>query len=313
MKLVIEATPHELLEMGVRTAEELHSKILKSVTSQGLPAVVEAPPSNEFKKLYEEAMVASNEAGYAGLDAASTIRALATDLAAVNSKLGEVVVSRTDAEVVAQTEELAKMLLSWRWGTVLDDPSLQLRHTANPKGQQSWQAACDIQALLSGTDVHSAVAAVDGDDAATIDPQHADHGSDPEPDGGHDQAHAADQVAVDEQHQHAQPVAAQTTAPVHEDDRSQQAAGGSTFRVGAVGRRVNSGRTVKPADAPTHQPPAASPDPQASARPQGQPRALPAEQQAQPAQRTNIAGADPLANVGRARAGSGLVRRVGAR
>lgn len=309
MKLVIEATPHELLEMGVRTAEELHSKILKSVTSQGLPAVVEVPPSNEFKKLYEEAMDASNEAGYAGLDAASTIRALAADLKALNAKLGEVGVSRTDAEVVAQTEELAKMLLSWRWGTVPDDPNVQLRHTANPKGQQSWQAACEIQDLLSGTDVHSAVAEVDGDDAADIDPQHGDHGHDPEHDDGHDQAHVADQVAMDEQHQ------AQATTPVQEDERTQQAAGGATLRVAAGARRVNSVRSVKPVDAPAHQPPAAAQAPQATARPQGQPRALPTEKQAQAqtVQRTN-AGADVLATVGRESTGSGFVRRrVGAR
>lgn len=70
-------------------------------------------------------------------------------------------VFRTEQEIVEQTEELAKFLMMWRWGLVPESPSIILRHTLSSKARASWNAACDIQELLTGTDVENAVIEVD--------------------------------------------------------------------------------------------------------------------------------------------------------
>lgn len=68
---------------------------------------------------------------------------------------------RTDAEIVEQTEILARYLLSWKWGLHPESPDAQLRNSQNTKAQKAWNAACEIQDLLTATDVENAVAEVD--------------------------------------------------------------------------------------------------------------------------------------------------------
>ena len=73
---------------------------------------------------------------------------------------------RTDAEIVEQTEILARYLLSWKWGLQPESPDIQLRNCQNTKAQKAWNAACEIQDLLTATDVENAVAEVDDARAA---------------------------------------------------------------------------------------------------------------------------------------------------
>ena len=68
---------------------------------------------------------------------------------------------RTDAEIVEQTEILARYLLSWKWGLHPESPDAQLRNSQNTKARKAWNAACEIQDLLTATDVENAVAEVD--------------------------------------------------------------------------------------------------------------------------------------------------------
>lgn len=68
---------------------------------------------------------------------------------------------RTDAEIVEQTEILARYLLSWKWGLHPESPDAQLRNSQSTKAQKAWNAACEIQDLLTATDVENAVAEVD--------------------------------------------------------------------------------------------------------------------------------------------------------
>lgn len=70
---------------------------------------------------------------------------------------------RTDAEIVEQTEILARYLLSWKWGLHPESPDAQLRNSQNTKAQKAWNAACEIQDLLTATDVENAVAEVEDD------------------------------------------------------------------------------------------------------------------------------------------------------
>ena len=73
---------------------------------------------------------------------------------------------RTDAEIVEQTEALAKYLLDWKWGQEPEFPDLQMRHSTNHKAQVCWKAACEIQELITDTDVENAVSEVDAAMAA---------------------------------------------------------------------------------------------------------------------------------------------------
>ena len=68
---------------------------------------------------------------------------------------------RSDAEIVAQTEELTKYLLKWKWGLDPESSGAHLRNSQSTKAQAAWNAACDIQELLTATDVESAVSEVD--------------------------------------------------------------------------------------------------------------------------------------------------------
>lgn len=76
--------------------------------------------------------------------------------------------SRSEQEIVDQTEGLAKFLLSWKWGQEPESPSITMRDTINTKARICWQAACHIQDLLTGTDVENAVA--EADDGAAPQP-----------------------------------------------------------------------------------------------------------------------------------------------
>ena len=73
---------------------------------------------------------------------------------------------RTDAEIVAQTEELARYLLSWGFNHehVLGAPAT--RNSEHPFALRAWDAACHIQDLLTQTDVWNAVAELDDAQAA---------------------------------------------------------------------------------------------------------------------------------------------------
>lgn len=75
-------------------------------------------------------------------------------------------VGRSDAEIASQTEELARYLLSWRWGQEPEQPDTQMRSSKNPRAQKSWQAACEIQELITATDAENAAVEVDAAIAA---------------------------------------------------------------------------------------------------------------------------------------------------
>jgi hypothetical protein len=63
--------------------------------------------------------------------------------------------ARTAEQIVAQTEELAAALNTWRWGGRLESGTY--RTTPNPKAQWCWQMACKAQELLTATDPENAV------------------------------------------------------------------------------------------------------------------------------------------------------------
>ena len=71
------------------------------------------------------------------------------------------VMSRTESEIVDQTEQLAAFLMAWRWGQEPEDAGLTFRNSENTKAQGCWQIACQIQDMLTSTDVENAVANVD--------------------------------------------------------------------------------------------------------------------------------------------------------
>ncbi len=73
---------------------------------------------------------------------------------------------RTEAEIVKQTEELAKYLLRWKWGLEPESPEAELRNSGNLKAQVCWNAACEIQELITDTDVENAVSELDAAMAA---------------------------------------------------------------------------------------------------------------------------------------------------
>lgn len=246
MKIVIEASPQELLELGVSTDAEMRTKVLRSITQQAAHDVANPAPAggqgaqDDYRKWYEEAMAASNEAGYAGMDAASTINALSDELRVVSDELARAkqqgaASTRTDAEIVEQTEELAAKLMSWRWGQQPEFAGMEFRNSDNTKAQGCWTAACKIQELITGTDVENAVAEVDG-----VNPDF-DQDDDAAHDDGQAQAHVAEHaVAAQEVASHEAPKA----APTHEQV---QAAGAP--RVSAGGRRIATVRQVGSSDA----------------------------------------------------------------
>lgn len=64
---------------------------------------------------------------------------------------------RSDQEIVDQTEELARVLMSWAHGRT-PSPGVLMRSTIDPRGQSCWAMACKIQDLLTATDVGNALA-----------------------------------------------------------------------------------------------------------------------------------------------------------
>lgn len=68
---------------------------------------------------------------------------------------------RTDAEIVEQTEELARYLLSWGFNHEPADSSTPMRDSTHPFAERSWKAACHIQEMLTMTDVENALAELD--------------------------------------------------------------------------------------------------------------------------------------------------------
>lgn len=67
---------------------------------------------------------------------------------------------RTDAEIIAQTENLAAKLLDWRWDGILESGSF--RDSKNPRAASCWAMACSAQELLTDTDPENAAAEIDG-------------------------------------------------------------------------------------------------------------------------------------------------------
>lgn len=154
MKIVIEASPQELLELGVSTDAEMRTKVLRSITQQAAHDVANPAPAggqgaqDDYRKLYEEAMAASSEAGYAGMDAATVINVMADELRVVSDELARAkqqapASTRTDAEIVEQTEELAAKLMSWRWGQQPEFAGMEFRNSDNTKAQGCWTVDAD--------------------------------------------------------------------------------------------------------------------------------------------------------------------------
>lgn len=67
--------------------------------------------------------------------------------------------SRTDAEIVAQTEELAAFLANEFFDSTLTSGTY--REATAIKARQCWDAACHIQEMLTATDPENAVAELD--------------------------------------------------------------------------------------------------------------------------------------------------------
>lgn len=170
MKIVIEASPQELLELGVSSDAEMRTKVLRSITQQAAHDVANPEPAggqlaqDDYRKWYEDAMAACNEAGYAGIDVATVVRVLAHELRVAKQAQTPM---RTNEEIVEQTEELAAKLMLWRWGQEAEGKDFEYRYSGNARAQGCWAAACKIQEMITGTDVQNAVAEVD-----ELDPEH---------------------------------------------------------------------------------------------------------------------------------------------
>lgn len=63
---------------------------------------------------------------------------------------------RTDAEIVQQTEDLAALLANKFFQSTLLNGNF--RDSVHPRGAACWAAACEVQELLTGTDVQNALA-----------------------------------------------------------------------------------------------------------------------------------------------------------
>lgn len=74
--------------------------------------------------------------------------------------------SRTDQQIVNQTEDLAAWLMSWHRGQEPESPGFKFRDTKNTKAQGCWDAACHIQEMLTATDANNAADMVDDESAA---------------------------------------------------------------------------------------------------------------------------------------------------
>ncbi|WP_427183650.1 hypothetical protein ACL598_17750 [Bordetella bronchialis] len=67
---------------------------------------------------------------------------------------------RTDAQIVAQTEELARLLMLEVYSREAPADML-FRDAEDPRGRHVWQLACKAQEILTATDPENAVAALD--------------------------------------------------------------------------------------------------------------------------------------------------------
>lgn len=65
---------------------------------------------------------------------------------------------RTDREIVDQTNEIARIIYASRGYVVPEGTEFHTETTnRHPYESDCWHAACDIQDLMTGTDVESAV------------------------------------------------------------------------------------------------------------------------------------------------------------
>ena len=64
---------------------------------------------------------------------------------------------RSDAEIIAQTEEVAALLALTYGGSVIA-AGATYRESNHPKAQRCWDTACKIQEILTATDVENALA-----------------------------------------------------------------------------------------------------------------------------------------------------------
>ena len=68
--------------------------------------------------------------------------------------------ARSDAEIVAQTEEVAALLALTYDGSTIADGVLY-RKSTHPLAIRCWDTACKIQEILTATDVENALAELD--------------------------------------------------------------------------------------------------------------------------------------------------------
>lgn len=67
---------------------------------------------------------------------------------------------RTDQQIVDETNELARLCLSYI-GTGYEAPDdTKFYETTNPRGQQAWAMACKIMELVTKTEVADALSAI---------------------------------------------------------------------------------------------------------------------------------------------------------
>lgn len=64
---------------------------------------------------------------------------------------------RSDQEIVDQTEDLAARLLQWAFSAHLTEGQ-NFRDSMNARANSCWRMACEIQEMLTHTDVSNAVA-----------------------------------------------------------------------------------------------------------------------------------------------------------
>ncbi len=142
------------LKLAAAELESLHARVQELETKEAKPAasVVLPEPFGYFKPFVDGWMdCKETDEGARPLYEAPQPQADARDA------------GRSDAEIVAQTEALARHLLSWRWGQVPEQPDTQMRNSENPRAQSCWQIACDIQALITYTDAENAAVEVDAE------------------------------------------------------------------------------------------------------------------------------------------------------
>ena len=89
------------------------------------------------------------------LPSSKTLFALAQALGisgTIFSPIGDETLTRSPEEIVQQTNQLARLLLS---GFGFDSPEdYQFHESDNPRAKMTWQMACMAQSWLTGTDVY---------------------------------------------------------------------------------------------------------------------------------------------------------------